>query len=152
VYIDGKRLCCAIMIAILVAPLYASGQLVQIGPADAHACEKVKVDPNLFIDRSIDVKGIVQDPSGAAMIRTRIEVHRYVSSLKQSPFRQTLTDADGRFSIGMLPAGRYRLVIFAPGFRQPRAVRCTGEKVCDLNIVPAIAPTDTFPESVCPPK
>ena len=148
----GKHLWGAFVIVILIASSHGYGQLVQIGPTYPHSCEKVKVDPNLSLETSADVKGVVQDPSGVAMIHTRIEVRRYLSALKQSAFKQALTDGDGKFSIGVLPAGRYRLVILAPGFRQPRAARCAREKACDLKIMPEIAPTDTFPESVCPPK
>ena len=143
----GKHLCGAFVILILIASSHGYSQLVQIGPTDPHSCEKVKVDPNLSLETSADVKGVVQDPSGAAMIHTRIEVRKYLSALKQSAFKQALTDGDGKFSIGVLPAGRYRLVILAPGFRQPRAARCAGEKACDLRWCQRLRLRTRFPRA-----
>lgn len=138
--------------ALLVSAFCLYGQLIQVGPPDPHACEKVKVNPNLVVEAAIDVKGHVRDPLGASMINTRIEIRKYVSETKQSSFRETKTDGHGDFSIGVLPAGKYRLVVFAAGFKQPRNLHCASGKSCSLNVVPKIAPTDTFPESVCPPK
>jgi Carboxypeptidase regulatory-like domain len=141
-----------LMIVLLLFPFYASGQLVQVGQPDAHACDKVKVIPNLLLEASVAVEGHVEDPSGAAIVHTRIEVRQYFSALRQSPFKQTETDEHGNFSVGVLPAGKYRLLVFAPGFKQPRPLQCRGAKSCDLSVMPEVAPTDTFPESVCPPK
>jgi len=128
------------------------GQLVQIGPADLHACEKVKVNPNLVLKSAAEVKGHVEDPSGAAMVHTRIKVRKYVSQLKQSPFKEAHTDGGGDFSLGVLPVGNYRFLVFSPGFGQPGNLQCTAGKSCKLDVVVEVPPTDTFPESVCPPK
>src|SRR6478609_3697909 len=139
----------------IALPLYASccyGQLIQVGPPDPHACEKVKVNPNLVIDSAVDVKGHVEEVSGMAMINARIAVRKYVSEIKQNSFRKAETDGNGNFAVGVLPSGKYRLVIFAPGFKQPRDLQCANGKSCKVNVVLETASTDTFPESVCPPK
>jgi hypothetical protein len=112
----------------------------------------VKVHPNLVLDAGVDIGGHVEDPSGAALVHTRIEVRKYISEVKQSSFRQLQTDGNGDFSVGVLPAGKYRLVIFARGFKQPRDLQCKSGKICKVNVVPEVAPTDIFPESVCSPK
>jgi hypothetical protein len=128
------------------------GQVVQIGPADPDACEKVKVNPNLVIESAAEVKGHLEDPSGAARVHTRIKVRKYVSQLKQSSFKEAQTDADGDFSVGVLPAGKYRFLVFSPGFGPPRHLQCIAGKSCQVDVVAEVLPTDTFPESVCPPK
>jgi len=152
-YICPKHFGCRTTLLILLAHFHLCGQLVQIGRTNnSHACEKVKVDPNLFVETPCSVNGIVQDPFDTKVTRTRIEVRRYGSALKQRPYKQTLTDPGGRFSLGVLPAGRYRLLVFAPGFQQPRLARCSGRTSCDVKIVLEAANTDTFPESICPPK
>jgi hypothetical protein len=142
----------SLTVSFLLSACCLPGQLVQIGPSDPQVCENVKVHPNLVLDVAVDLGGHVEDPSGAALVHKRIEVRKYISEVKQSSFRQVQTDGNGDFSVGVLPAGKYRLLIFARGFKQPRDLQCKSGKICKLNVVPAVAPTDTFPESVCSPK
>ena len=130
----------------------APGQLVEIGPSNPHACEEVKVHPNLTLSAPTRVDGHVEDSSGAAMAHTRLELRTYTSELKQTLLKRAETDANGGFSLGATPAGRYRLVVFAPGFRQATDLKCSNGKNCALSIRLEVAPTDTFPESVCPPR
>jgi hypothetical protein len=128
----------------------APGQLVETGRSNPHACEEVKVHPNLTLSAPTRVDGHVEDSSGAAMAHTRLELRTYTSELKQTFLKRAETDANGGFSLGATPAGRYRVVVFAPGFRQATDLKCS--KNCTLSIRLVVAPTDTFPESVCPPR
>lgn len=131
----------------------APGQLVEIGPSNPHACEEVKVRPNLTLSMPTRVDGHVEDPSGASFpAHTRLELRTYMSELKQTLLKRAETDSNGGFSLGATPAGRYRLVVFAPGFRQATDLKCSNGKNCALSIRLEVAPTDTFPESVCPPR
>jgi len=139
-------------ITVLSAATALYSQLIQVGPRNPHACEEVKVAPNLILASESRVEGHIKDPSGAVFVHTRIELRRYVSEVKQTSFRHAQTDVDGSFSLGVVSAGRYRFIIFAPGFKQPVDLKCAQTNMCDLNVVPGIASTDTFPESVCPPK
>jgi hypothetical protein len=129
----------------------APGQLVEIGPSNPHACEEVKVHPNLTLYAPTRVDGHVEDSSGAAIPHARLELRTYTSELKQTLLKRAETDANGGFSLAT-PAGRYRLVVFAPGFRQATDLKCSNGKNCALSIRLEVAPTDTFPESVCPPR
>lgn len=142
----------SLTVCFLLSACCLSGQLVQIGASDPQLCEKVKVHPNLVLEAAVDVGGHLEDPSGAALVHTHLEIRKYISEIKQTSFRQLQTDGNGDFSVGVLPAGKYRLLIFARGFKQPRNFQCKSGKTCKVNVVPEIAPTDTFPESVCSPK
>jgi hypothetical protein len=120
------------VISILLPTAALYGQLVQVGPRNPHACEEVKVRPNLILPSESRVEGHIKDPSGAVMAHTRIELRRYVSEVKQKFLRQTQTDVDGRFSLGVVSSGRYRFIIFAPGFKQPVDLKCVNAKACDF--------------------
>jgi len=128
------------------------GQLVEVGPRNPHACEEVKVQPNLTLSRPTRVDGHVEDASGAAIANTRLELRTYKSALKQTLLKRAQTDANGDFSLGATPAGRYRLLFFIPGFKQATNLKCSNGDNCDLPIRLEVAPTDTFPESICPPR
>lgn len=130
----------------------AFGQLVHIGPVNSRACEEVKVQPNLILSRSIPVEGHVEDASGAVVANTRLELRTYKSALEQTALRRAQTNANGDFSLGAIPAGRYRLLFFLPGFKQATTLKCSKGGSCTLSIRLETAPTDTFPESVCPPR
>ena len=54
------------------------------------------------------VRGTVLDSKGAPV------AHADVSLLELG--RRTLTDAQGRFALGVVPAGRYTLVATGPGY------------------------------------
>jgi hypothetical protein len=129
----------------------ASAQLIDIGPPDPHACEHWKVKPNLLVSTKSNIRGEIRDQTGAPMPNLRIELRMHKSDEQQIFFRKTLTNANGRFSFGSVPPGNYRFVAFARGFRQPGPMSCNRE-TCELRVVPEVAPTDAFPDSVCPPK
>lgn len=139
-------------LGVVTAVAAANGQLVTIGKSNPHACEEVKVQPNLTLSVATQLGGRLVDASLASMAETRIELRLCTSELKQTMLRRTQTDTDGRFSFGMTGAGRYRLVVFALGFKQPADLRCSEGKNCDLSVRLDVSPTDTFPESVCPPR
>ena len=141
-----------LVISLLAWATALLGQLVQIGPSNTHECEEFEVSPNLILSSKSRVKGHLRDQTGAVMAHTRIELRSYVSGVKQTLLKQTQTGADGSFSLEVIAAGRYRFVIFAPGLRRPVSLIFPNAKECNLNVVPLVASTDTFPESVCPPK
>lgn len=139
-------------LGVVTAVAAAHGQLVTIGKSNPHACEEVKVQPNLTLSVATQLGGRLVDRSLASMPDTLVELRVYTSELKQTMLKRTQTDTDGHFSFGMTPAGRYRLVVFALGFKQPAVLRCSEGKNCDLSVRLDVSPTDTFPESVCPPR
>jgi len=69
-------------------------------------------------------------------------------------------DGKGRFDLGTVPAGKYRLVAFwidgkrvrrLPLFDQPKPVSCSAEVNCKLDIVLELHASDQQFE-FCPPK
>lgn len=119
----------------------AHGQLVGI-PGNPRACEEVSVHPNLRLSFQTLLDGHVEDITGAAFDNTRLELRTYTSELKQDLLKRAQTNADGGFSFGSTPAGRYRLLIFAPGFKQPVNLKCLAGQRCTLSIRLEVAPTD----------
>jgi Carboxypeptidase regulatory-like domain len=86
--------------------------------------------------------GQLADASSAPISNTRLELRTYASEVKQVLFKRTQTDDKGNFSFGMTPAGRYRLVAFVPGFKQPTNLKCPNLKGCALSIRLEIASSD----------
>ena len=90
------------------------------------------------------IGGVVKDRTGAVVPAARVELRRLDAAL----FRWALADAQGRYSIDALPAGRYAVVASAPGFaravRAEVAVSSAAESAADL--VLEIAPRETFVE------
>lgn len=124
------------MVTLVVA---TPGQLVTIDP---HACDEVRVQPNLTLSITAQVEGQVVDPASAPISNTRLELRTYISELKQILFKRAQTDDKGNFSFGMTPAGRYRLVAFAPGFKQATNLKCPDLKSCALSIRLELSPSD----------
>lgn len=119
--------------------LATAGQLVIIDP---HSCDEVRVQPNLTLSIAAQVDGWLVDPSSAPIVNTRLELRTYTSEVKQILYKWAQTDDKGNFSFGMTPAGRYRLVAFAPGFKQPINLKCPNLKSCSLFIGVEFAPSD----------
>jgi len=152
------RICC--LLAILILPTYHFGQIVCV-PAGGcgGSCEDEKVVPNLTISRPVKLTGVLHDRSGApirfsgATIEVRDESGKKVLS-------SALLDAKGRFDLGKVPKGEFRLVAFRirdnkvsrlPLFDQPKRQSCSGENDCYLEIVLDMHGTDEFLD-FCPPK
>jgi hypothetical protein len=122
-----------------------SGQRVVIDP---HECADVRVQPNLTLSSAVQVDGWLVDPSSAPISNTRLELRTYTSEVKQVLFKRAQTDDEGNFSFGMTPAGRYRMVAFAPGFKQPTNLKCPDPKSCALHIRLELSSSDI----PCPDK
>jgi uncharacterized protein RhaS with RHS repeats len=120
----------------------APGQLVEVGPVNHRACGEVKVHPNLALTVQTRLAGHLEDTSSAAMIHTRLELRTYNTELNQTLVKEVQTDTDGNFSFGLTAAGRYRLVIFAPGFKQAVDLKCLNGKRCTLPIRLEVAPVN----------
>ena len=59
------------------------------------------------------LSGVVTDPSGGAIANTDIKVYSDSGGLVTN----TNTDGQGRYNLGDLPAGNYRVVFSSPGFK-----------------------------------
>jgi hypothetical protein len=90
---------------------------------------------------------VVEDIVGAPLMRSRLELRKYISQRKQITVKVTTTDEKGSFDLGTVAAGKYRLL--ARGFQQPTDLKCPSGNKCELNIALQVNPTD-LPVSVCP--
>ena len=61
-----------------------------------------------------EILGTVRDPSGAAIAEARV----VVKSLDTNQIRETMTGADGRFRVPLLPTGTYEVTVLKSGFAQ----------------------------------
>ena len=80
-----------------------------------------------------------------------VELRKYVSQSKQVSLKKVPTDTYGRFDLGTVKPGKYRLLTFPTrAFRQPSNLECpVGESTCNLKIAIKVNATD-LPDSVCP--
>jgi hypothetical protein len=58
------------------------------------------------------INGTVMDPSGAVVANAQVQTTEITTSVNHN----TVTTADGQFSIQDLPLGAYRITVAAPGF------------------------------------
>jgi hypothetical protein len=115
--------------------------------------------PNLTIAKPVKLTGVLFDPSGAPIQfnKTVIQVR---NSRNNGVLFSAVLDEKGRFDLGVVPVGNFRLIALweqgakvrrLPLFDQPKPVSCSGENECHLEIVLAVHGTDEPFES-CPPK
>ena len=120
-------------------------------------CDDEKVRPNLHMAESADLRGVVQDGSGAIIsgIQLRIQNPSNTWVLKS-----VAVNDKGEFDFGNIPSGEFRLVpskivngkaMKLPGFDPPSNVTCFDAKPCVLRITLPARPTD-LPFADCPPK
>ncbi len=138
-------------LALLGTLTFAHCQLVQIGPIDPDYCKKIKVNPNLVLRQETVISGRVLDTSSAPFENSKIELRVYKSPAEQVTFQIVTTDAQGRFALGRIPSGQYRLLA-SPNrvFEQAGLLNCE-QSNCNLEIELAPSPTD-MPENQCPIK
>jgi len=137
------------LIAMLASPVLA--QLVQIGPNDPNYCYDVeKIHPNFEVQGQIHVLGTVRDETTAPFTNSRVELRKYISQRKQVSVRVVSTDSAGRFDLGIVSRGKYRLLASPTrAFKQPAALQCQNIDKCELKITLIVSPTD-MPDSQCP--
>jgi 5-hydroxyisourate hydrolase-like protein (transthyretin family) len=149
----AKETVIGIMLPLVVAVsvTLSPGQIVQVGPTDPNYCYKIEtIHPNLELHKSLRVIGTVSDQLGAPLKNSPVELRKYISQRKQVNVKMTKTDADGRFDLGTIELGRYRLLP-SPSrvFKQPSKVQCENGSTCDLKITLMVNATDQ-PDSICP--
>jgi hypothetical protein len=140
-----------VIVTLLVASCSCLAQLVQIGPGpdDPNYCANEPVKPNLHLQSGVVVKGRLSDRSGAWFANKKVEIRRLVSTTKQVVVANTTTDGEGRFDLGLIAKGDYRLVASSTrAFRQPSENWCKPNLPCVLNLVLDVNPRDQ-PYSQC---
>ncbi len=139
---------------LLLLPLspVALGQVVFVGKQpDKDYCYKIEtIRPNLELQEPTRILGRVTDIMGAPLMKSRLELRKYISQRKQITVKVTTTDEKGYFDLGTAAAGKFRLLASANrGFKQPTDLKCPIGNTCELNIALQVNPTDQC-DSVCP--
>ena len=127
----------------------ASCQIVFIGPQDHKpSCDSETVEPNLKMARAGKVVGLVIDPSHAAFANQTVQLRSEGRVLVI-----TNTDANGRFNLGELKRGEYRLLFGGREWIQPTRLGCSA-KTCELDLLIRLKSTDSdsFQALGCPVK
>jgi hypothetical protein len=105
--------------------------------------------PNLVLPADATVQGRVTDQTNAPLKNSPIELIRYVSESKQERVKKLATDAEGKFDLGTVKRGEYRLLLSPHrGFKQPEKLECSS-RACTLDAVLIVNPSDQLASS-CP--
>ena len=133
-----------------INPPFLLGQVVQNGTSDPSFCEKAEhVKSNLQLSTPVRISGRVVDQAGAPLKTSKVELRSYLSAKQQMPVKIVTTNGDGRFDLGKIGSGKYRLLPSSTrAFEQPQHFNCPNEE-CKLAIELRANPTD-LPLSVCP--
>jgi hypothetical protein len=134
------------------------GQVVVVGkdgksgppPRNPEYCAEVEpLLPNLVLTADTAVQGRVTDQTTAPLKNSPIELRRFISAGKQEPVKKLSTDADGKFDLGTVKRGEYRLLLSPHrGFKQPERLQCSRRK-CILETILMVNPSDQL-ASPCP--
>src|SRR5260221_99554 len=88
-----------------------STQVVFTGKPDKDYCYKIEtIRPNLELRRAVHVVGRITDGHDAPLMKSRVELRKYLSQRKQTTVKVTTTDENGFFDIGTVEAGKYRFL------------------------------------------
>jgi hypothetical protein len=136
----------------------AGSQVVVVGkdgkieapPGDPEYCASVEpLRPNLILKQHTIVRGRVTDQTTAPLKNSPIKLRCFISEVRQETVKTISTDADGKFDLGKIKPGEYRLLLSPHrGFRQPEKLECSS-RTCVLETVLIVNPTD-LPASSCP--
>src|SRR5579864_7191996 len=77
----------------------------------------VLIAATAFSQTSASMVGSVKDPTGAAIANAGVTV----SNAERGITRNTTSNSDGEWAVPSLPAGKYDLVVTAPGFKKYQA-------------------------------
>jgi 5-hydroxyisourate hydrolase-like protein (transthyretin family) len=125
---------------------------VMTTPFPVSECPNEIVEPNLVLDWSTHVTGKLQDQTTAPFKKSQIVLQRYEQSSSFVEIKTITTDESGKFDLGVLEAGKYRLLASPHrGFAQPEFFECTSEFNCRMEVTLKVNPTD-LPYAACPIK
>jgi hypothetical protein len=153
-----KRIAAALALLLLWFVNGGYGQLVEVG-ADGKArapratpeyCAQVEpIRANLKLTGDTIVRGHVTDETRAPFRHSPIELRRFISPIKQVTVKKSSTDDDGRFDLGTVRRGQYRLLLSPHrGFKQPEKLECESRD-CTLDTVLIANATDQLATN-CP--
>jgi hypothetical protein len=114
-------------------------------------CSQVEpIHPNFTPAEDVVVRGRITDRTTAPFQNSSIELRRFISERKQLTVRKVSTDVDGKFDLGLVKHGDYRLLLSPHrGFKQPDKLECSSTRDCTVDAVLIANPTDG-PAAACP--
>ncbi len=131
----------------------AQGQVAEGGVSRAtpEYCSQVEpIHPNFTPAEDVLVRGRITDQTTAPFQNFPIELRRFISERKQGTVKKVSTDADGKFDLGLVKHGNYRLLLSPHrGFKQPEKLACSSTRDCTVDKVLIANPTDG-PAAGCP--
>jgi hypothetical protein len=153
-----KHIPAALVLTLLWFVNVGHGQVLEIGAdgkarapqATSEYCAQVEpIRANLKLTGDTRVRGRVIDETTAPFQNSPIELRRFISAVKQVTVKKSSTDDDGKFDLGTVKRGEYRLLLSPDrGFKQPEKLACES-KDCTLDTVLIANPTDQFATN-CP--
>lgn len=149
-----------VFFAVLFGSAAARGQLYCSG--GACDCENEKTPPpNLSVEQLTHITGtLVDEVTGLPFVfeNTIVQVRTVTA---KSVIVSAAVDSKGRFDLGMIPAGHYRLIAARrmqngtlerqPLADQPKPISCSGGPDCSITAVQHLHGTD-LPFEFCPPQ
>lgn len=128
---------------------FAQNYFGRAGAKPSEVCLAEHILPNLELKRDTRIRGRITDESGVPFRYSRIELRSFISQSKQITLRKLTTDDDGKFDLGVVKQGSFRLLLSPNrGFKQPEKVECLKE-TCILDTVLMVNPSD-MPGAGCP--
>jgi len=138
---------CTTMWSLIFVYMLLQGAIIGGLPKDY--CQKLeKIRPNLVLDSDATISGKITDMFDVPLENSQVELRQYVNEREQTSVTVVRTDLSGRFSLGEIKRGKYRLLA-SPNraFRQPELLHCSGG-TCEFSIKLQVKSTDG-PDSAC---
>ena len=108
------------------------------------------IHPNFTPAQDVRVRGRITDQTTAPLQNSPIELRRFISERKQVTVKKVSTDPDGKFDLGLVKHGDYRLLVSPHrGFKQAETLECASTRDCTVDAVLIAIPTDG-PAAGCP--
>lgn len=140
------------LVVVVFGLLVPSPQTVVVGGSHENYCDSIQVKANLHVPSQLALKGRILDETGAPFVNSAVELRRWDSDTKQTAVSKVSTDSKGRFDLGKVDKGDYRLLASPTrAFRQPDEMWCRADAECVLEITLQANSTD-LPDSQCPVK
>ena len=115
----------------------AQGQVEEGGASRVtpEYCSQVEqIHPNFSPAEDVVVR--ITDQTTAPLQSSPIELRRFISERKQVTVKKVSTDVDGKFDLGLVKAGDYRLLLSPHrGFKQPEKLECSRIRDCTVDAV-----------------
>jgi len=143
-----------------LAQTVCTGTPAECIEAQKQLCKDEPAPPNLVVDKSVEVSGVLVDDSEAPFVfeNTIIQLR---DSKTQRVLLELPVNLKGQFNLGVVAPGSYRLIAALRGkegnlrrlplAEQPKLMTCVGEGDCRVEAVQHIHGTDN-PIDFCDPK